>query len=188
MAVGIIIYVSVLNEEATDQMPNKETHLQFRFRYGWSFFIALLAFGSSELSALFCILGYFQRMKSGNEVLQLVPGLERRLKILKQTPTKSCEKVSPRNSLSTNEECLIEASLPRCRSDPYISNHTPVPIKHKKHCNSLNRKLKSPHYILNECPTKDDDDISPDVEYHELFHLSTTEQPCSISSRASSAM
>ena len=109
LGIGLIIFVSVLSDESTDAFREyKPKFLQLSYDYGWSFYLALSAFATSELSALLCILGYFQRLDSSEELLRLVPGLERQIK-----ENSRWGKVDPAavGSGSTTEECLATTAL-----------------------------------------------------------------------------
>ena len=62
LAVGIIIYISAINDEVGYSAQGRQ--IEFRYHYGWSFFTICLAFVSAKCSAVLCITHYLMERTS----------------------------------------------------------------------------------------------------------------------------
>ncbi|XP_005092324.1 voltage-dependent calcium channel gamma-5 subunit-like [Aplysia californica] len=78
LAVGIIIYISAINDEVGYSFRNRR-HIDFEYDYGWSFYTTCLAFLSAKCSAVMCISQYLKGKHRMQDMVQIIPGLEEKL-------------------------------------------------------------------------------------------------------------
>lgn len=76
LAVGIILFISAINDEVGHR-PTKS--FSFSYKYGWSFYIAGLSFIASELAAVVCVTIFLRRHSKISDMINIIPGLEEKL-------------------------------------------------------------------------------------------------------------
>ncbi|XP_067671502.1 voltage-dependent calcium channel gamma-5 subunit-like [Haliotis asinina] len=76
LAVGIILFISAINDEVGHTTTK---NFPFSYRYGWSFFIAGLSFIASELAAVVCVTIFLRRHSKMSDMIKIIPGLEEKL-------------------------------------------------------------------------------------------------------------
>lgn len=83
LAVGVILYISAINDEMSHRPRpkpgGKPEHQVFLYDYGWSFYFAGLAFAFTEATAIICILVYLRRYDHIDDMINMVPGLYRKV-------------------------------------------------------------------------------------------------------------
>jgi voltage-dependent calcium channel gamma-5 len=75
-AVGIILYISAINDEVGHRSYNDSGDLIFHYRYGWSFYFAGLGFLCTMLSAVVQISLYMKRNSRKDDMVKIIPGLD----------------------------------------------------------------------------------------------------------------
>lgn len=75
-AVGIILYISSINDEVGHRQYNNSGDLVFKYNYGWSFYFAGLAFLFTMLSSVMQITLYLKRNSKKDDMVQIIPGLD----------------------------------------------------------------------------------------------------------------
>lgn len=78
LAVGIIFYISAINDEVGHRTKGKEGK-QFVYEYGWSFFFAGMAFMIAEGTAVVFVTQFMQRNATTDDMVRIIPGLEDKL-------------------------------------------------------------------------------------------------------------
>ncbi|XP_060589165.1 voltage-dependent calcium channel gamma-5 subunit-like [Ruditapes philippinarum] len=78
LAVGIIFYISAINDEVGHRTKDKEGK-QFEYEYGWSFFFAGMAFMIAEATAVVFVTQFMQRNSTTDDMVRIIPGLEDKL-------------------------------------------------------------------------------------------------------------
>ncbi|XP_053389775.1 voltage-dependent calcium channel gamma-5 subunit-like isoform X2 [Mercenaria mercenaria] len=78
LAVGIIFYISAINDEVGHRTKGKEGK-QFEYEYGWSFFFAGMAFMIAEGTAVVFVTQFMQRNATTDDMVRIIPGLEDKL-------------------------------------------------------------------------------------------------------------
>ena len=77
LAVGVIIYISAVNDEVSHRKkPTNPDDPKFIYSYGWAFFFAGSSFVSSMIAAVTNITLYVRRHRSRDDMATIVPGLE----------------------------------------------------------------------------------------------------------------
>ena len=80
MAVGIILYISAINDEVGHRMKstdNKESGDEsIAYWYGWSFFFAGTSFITSMLTAVVLVTLYLKRNSKQEDMMKIIPGLD----------------------------------------------------------------------------------------------------------------
>lgn len=77
LAVGLILYISVINDEVGHRMKEKDKEEgSFSYTYGWSFYFAGTAFLCAMLSAVIHVSLYLQRNSRKEEMVRVIPGLD----------------------------------------------------------------------------------------------------------------
>ncbi|XP_060063473.1 voltage-dependent calcium channel gamma-7 subunit-like [Ylistrum balloti] len=77
LAVGLILYISVINDEVGHRMKEKDKEeSSFSYTYGWSFYFAGTAFLCAMLSAVIHVSLYLQRNSRKEEMVRVIPGLD----------------------------------------------------------------------------------------------------------------
>ncbi|XP_052262711.1 voltage-dependent calcium channel gamma-5 subunit-like [Dreissena polymorpha] len=84
LAVGIIFYISAINDEVGYRTKGKEGK-KFEYEYGWSFFFAGIAFMIAEATAVVFVTQFMQRHASRDDMVRIIPGLEDKLDVEKDT-------------------------------------------------------------------------------------------------------
>lgn len=81
LAVGIILYISAINDETGYKSKSKgaDTYV-FRYDYGWSFYFAGLGFLTAEITAVVCISLYLKRNSEVASMVRIIPGLDQKIK------------------------------------------------------------------------------------------------------------
>ncbi|KAK6187197.1 hypothetical protein SNE40_005276 [Patella caerulea] len=79
LAVGIILYISSINDEVGYRSNTKKEEGGFLYYYGWSFFSAGLAFVSAEMAAVVCVTLYLRRNERVGDMIKIIPGLEEKV-------------------------------------------------------------------------------------------------------------
>ena len=78
LSVGVILYISSINDELSFQQ-SKDCH-EFKYEYGWSFYLIGISFVMEETSAVISIKLYLERNFHKLDVmLEILPGLEDKL-------------------------------------------------------------------------------------------------------------
>ena len=75
LAVGIIFYISAINDEVGHRSKVKDGK-KFTYEYGWSFVFAGIAFVITEVTAVVFVTLYMQRNSSRDDLVRIIPGLE----------------------------------------------------------------------------------------------------------------
>ncbi|XP_063447729.1 voltage-dependent calcium channel gamma-7 subunit-like [Mytilus trossulus] len=75
-AVGIILYISSINDEVGHRQYNESGDLVFQYSYGWSFYFAGLAFLFTMLSAVVQISLFLKRNSKKDDMIKIIPGLD----------------------------------------------------------------------------------------------------------------
>ncbi|KAK3091812.1 hypothetical protein FSP39_022801 [Pinctada imbricata] len=81
LAIGIILYISAINDEVGHRMKTSDSKEagpmnSFRYWYGWSFFFAGTAFITSMLTAVVLVTLYLKRNNKQEDMIKIIPGLE----------------------------------------------------------------------------------------------------------------
>ncbi|XP_076458176.1 voltage-dependent calcium channel gamma-5 subunit-like [Babylonia areolata] len=79
LAVGMILYISAVNDEVGYRSSTMQEEGGFSYRYGWSFFTAGLAFLASEMAAVVGITLFLKRYERVEEMIRIIPGLEEKV-------------------------------------------------------------------------------------------------------------
>lgn len=75
LAVGIIFYISAINDEVGHRAKGSEGK-KFEYEYGWSFSFAGIAFMIAEATAVVFVTQFMQRNSSKDDMVKIIPGLE----------------------------------------------------------------------------------------------------------------
>ena len=75
-AVGIILYISAINDEVGHRSYNDSGDLIFHYSYGWSFYFAGLGFLCTMTSAVVQISLYMKRNSRKDDMVKIIPGLD----------------------------------------------------------------------------------------------------------------
>ncbi|KAL4239580.1 regulation of AMPA receptor [Mactra antiquata] len=78
LAVGIIFYISAINDEVGHKSKGPEGKV-FLYEYGWSFFFAGMAFMIAEATAVVFVTQFMQRNSTTEDMVRIIPGLEDKL-------------------------------------------------------------------------------------------------------------
>ena len=78
LAVGIIFYISAINDEVGHRARGPEGKV-FTYEYGWSFFFAGMAFMIAEATAVVFVTQFMQRNSTTEDMVRIIPGLEDKL-------------------------------------------------------------------------------------------------------------
>ncbi|KAJ8319351.1 hypothetical protein KUTeg_004442 [Tegillarca granosa] len=83
VAVGIILYISAINDEVGHRLSKKsdDKDSTFSYSYGWSFYFAGLSFLFSMLTAVTLVSLYLQRNSKTEDMIKIIPGLEDLLEV-----------------------------------------------------------------------------------------------------------
>lgn len=83
VAVGIILYISAINDEVGHRLSKKsdDKDAMFTYNYGWSFYFAGLSFLFSMLTAVTLVSLYLQRNAKTEDMIRIIPGLEDLLEV-----------------------------------------------------------------------------------------------------------
>ncbi|XP_067672382.1 voltage-dependent calcium channel gamma-5 subunit-like [Haliotis asinina] len=79
LAVGIILYISAINDEVGYRASSKKEAGGFEYAYGWSFFCAGISFMSSEVAAVISVTLYLRRNAKMEDMIRIIPGLEEKV-------------------------------------------------------------------------------------------------------------
>ncbi|KAK6187337.1 hypothetical protein SNE40_005393 [Patella caerulea] len=79
LAVGIVLYISAINDEV-GYRSSKRAEQTFVYNYGWSFYTAGIAFITSEMAAVVCVTLFLQRHMKVDDLEKLVPGLHLKIR------------------------------------------------------------------------------------------------------------
>ncbi|WAQ95420.1 CCG5-like protein [Mya arenaria] len=85
LAVGIIFYISAINDEVGHRAKGKEGKT-FIYQYGWSFYFAGIAFMIAEATAVVFVTQFMQRHSSKDDMVRIIPGLGDKLDSEKDDP------------------------------------------------------------------------------------------------------
>ncbi|XP_069123511.1 voltage-dependent calcium channel gamma-5 subunit-like [Argopecten irradians] len=77
MAVGIILYITFINDEASHAKPDTG---DFQYQYSWSIILVGLAFLASQSTAIVCVTLYLKRNAKKEDMVKIIPGLEDKIK------------------------------------------------------------------------------------------------------------
>ena len=82
LAVGVIIYISKVNDEVSNRKKpangEEEEGDSFGYYYGWAFFFAGASFISSMVAAVTNVSLYLRRYSNIKDMMLIIPGLEKR--------------------------------------------------------------------------------------------------------------
>ncbi|GFO38335.1 voltage-dependent calcium channel gamma subunit [Plakobranchus ocellatus] len=76
LAVGMILYISAINDEVGYRSSTSKHEDGFSYAYGWSFYTAGFGFLASELSAVVTITLFLRRNENLEDMARIIPGLE----------------------------------------------------------------------------------------------------------------
>ena len=76
LAVGMILYISAVNDEVGYRSSTMQEEGGFSYGYGWSFFTAGVGFLLSEMAAVVGVTLFLKRYARVEEMVKIVPGLE----------------------------------------------------------------------------------------------------------------
>ncbi|ESO83934.1 hypothetical protein LOTGIDRAFT_155237 [Lottia gigantea] len=76
LAVGIILYISSINDEVGYRSNTNREEGGFYYEYGWSFYSAGLSFVIAEMAAVVCVTLYLKRNERVEDMIKIIPGLE----------------------------------------------------------------------------------------------------------------
>ncbi|XP_005101013.1 voltage-dependent calcium channel gamma-5 subunit [Aplysia californica] len=79
LAVGMILYISAINDEVGYRISTSKKGGAFSYAYGWSFFTAGFGFLASEVSAVVTITLFLRRNSGPEDMVRIIPGLEDKL-------------------------------------------------------------------------------------------------------------
>lgn len=77
LAVGIILYITFINDEASHVKPDAGL---FRYQYSWSIGLVGLAFLASQSTAIVNVTIYLKRNAKKEDMVRIIPGLENKVK------------------------------------------------------------------------------------------------------------
>ncbi|XP_074647719.1 voltage-dependent calcium channel gamma-7 subunit-like [Tubulanus polymorphus] len=85
LALGIILYISTLNDEMNHVPPAKgDNPPMFSYEYGWSFMFCGSAYVCSQIAAMCQISLYLRRHADVEDMIRLIPGLEHKVDLILQ--------------------------------------------------------------------------------------------------------
>lgn len=117
---GLVIYITSLSSAYNEQAYYRKSIIDVTlyYSYGLSFYGACVALVVDELSALIGIVAYLSRFRNNEELLRLIPGVERRLKetkdrktYIKMSKTDSSMTMAKADSRRTLKEDLTTETL-----------------------------------------------------------------------------
>ncbi|XP_025110572.1 voltage-dependent calcium channel gamma-5 subunit-like isoform X2 [Pomacea canaliculata] len=76
LAVGMILYISAVNDEVGYRSSTMQEEGGFSYGYGWSFFIAGVGFLTSEIAAVVGVTLFLKRNAKMEDMIRIIPGLE----------------------------------------------------------------------------------------------------------------
>ncbi|XP_076467725.1 voltage-dependent calcium channel gamma-5 subunit-like [Babylonia areolata] len=79
LAVGMILYISAVNDEVGYRTSTMQEEGGFSYQYGWSFFTAGVGFLISEMAAVVGVTVFLQRYEKVEKMVEIVPGLEEKV-------------------------------------------------------------------------------------------------------------
>ncbi|KAH9518601.1 Voltage-dependent calcium channel gamma-5 subunit [Bulinus truncatus] len=79
LAVGMILYISAVNDEVGYRVSTSKNEGEFSYAYGWSFFTAGLGFLASEMAAVVTVTLFMKRNSKFEDMAKIIPGLEDKL-------------------------------------------------------------------------------------------------------------
>ncbi|KAK3090394.1 hypothetical protein FSP39_011506, partial [Pinctada imbricata] len=79
IAVGIVLYITFVNDEARYANPQPENKNKFKYFYGWSAYLMGISFLASEAAAVLCITVYLKRHSKTEDMVKIIPGLEKQV-------------------------------------------------------------------------------------------------------------
>ncbi|ESO83933.1 hypothetical protein LOTGIDRAFT_108597 [Lottia gigantea] len=82
LAVGIVLYISAINDEVG--LISKKERDHFVYYYGWSFYTAGIAFITSEMAAVVCVNLFLQKYTKLQDLEDLIPGLQLQVRFSKK--------------------------------------------------------------------------------------------------------
>lgn len=77
-AVSIVIYITFVNDGVHYAGPEKENSY-FEYRYGWSAYVLIISYLSSQVAAVLCVTLFLQRYSNVNDLVRLIPGLDKKV-------------------------------------------------------------------------------------------------------------
>ena len=78
---GIILFISAINDEEGYRTSAKKEQGGFYYTYGWSFFATGLGFVTSEITAVITVTLYLQRNVKLQDMMKIIPGLETKVDV-----------------------------------------------------------------------------------------------------------
>ncbi|XP_070188497.1 voltage-dependent calcium channel gamma-5 subunit-like [Littorina saxatilis] len=79
LAVGMILYISAVNDEVGYRTSTMQEEGGFSYAYGWSFFTAGVGFLASEMAAVVGVTLFLKRYEKIEEMMRIIPGLEEKV-------------------------------------------------------------------------------------------------------------
>ncbi|KAK7003666.1 Voltage-dependent calcium channel gamma-5 subunit [Biomphalaria glabrata] len=76
LAVGMILYISAINDEVGYRVSTSKNEGEFSYAYGWSFFTAGFGFLASEMAAVVTVTLFMKRNAKFEDMARIIPGLE----------------------------------------------------------------------------------------------------------------
>nr|KAG5710186.1 hypothetical protein BaRGS_006705 [Batillaria attramentaria] len=76
LAVGMILFISAVNDEVGYRSSTMQEEGGFSYSYGWSFFTAGVGFLATEMAAVGGITLFLKRNEDVEEMVKIIPGLE----------------------------------------------------------------------------------------------------------------
>lgn len=76
LAVGMILFISAVNDEVGYRSSTMQEEGGFSYSYGWSFFMAGVGFLATEMAAVAGITLYLKRNEGVEEMVRIIPGLQ----------------------------------------------------------------------------------------------------------------
>ncbi|PVD37909.1 hypothetical protein C0Q70_00511 [Pomacea canaliculata] len=112
IAVGIILYISAINDEVGYRTQTKGKSRDFQYYYGWSFFLAAGDFVLAEVAAVLNVTLYLRHNSRVSDMVRIIPGLEDKL----QTSSFRLEAdaLDTRGGVTGNPQCIRSLVIILC--------------------------------------------------------------------------
>ncbi|XP_059144734.1 voltage-dependent calcium channel gamma-5 subunit-like [Physella acuta] len=81
LAVGMILYISAINDEVGYRVSTSRSEVGFSYAYGWSFFTAGFGFLASEMAAVVTVTLFLKRNSKFEDMARIIPGLEDKIPV-----------------------------------------------------------------------------------------------------------
>lgn len=77
LAIGVIFYISAVNDEVSHRKKPGTSDESFQYNYGWAFFFAGSSFLSSMMAAVTNVSLYLRRYPNLEDMVLIIPGLDK---------------------------------------------------------------------------------------------------------------